>query len=121
MVMGSGQSVSRGRGPVPRTQGSPVFPDPLTSTKAILVSSTDMKGKSLFLYFPVLIDQDFFRGGLHLLEFPWGGRGCSWAGNGETFAKLLCKRLSEPVLWAGPDKTGLEGKTHTTFFFQDTV
>lgn len=72
--MGSGWSVCRGRGPVPKTCGSPVFPDPLTSIRAILVSSADMKGKSLFLYFPVLTDQDFlpFLGGLCLLEVPYG-------------------------------------------------
>lgn len=62
----------RGRGPIPKTHGNAAFPVPLTSTRAILVSSADMKGNSLFLYFPVPADQDFllFLGGLCLLGFP---------------------------------------------------
>jgi len=98
--MGVGRSVCRERGPIPKTHEHPVFPDPLTSIRSILVSSADIKGKSLILYFSVLTDQDFlsFLGGLCLLEFPCGGRGCSGAGNGEAFAKAVCKRLSGPVL-----------------------
>lgn len=76
----------------------------------------DVKGKSLLLYFIALTNQDLlsFLGGLCLLEFLCGGRSCSWDGNGEAFAKPLCERLSGPVVWAGPDKVGLEGPTPTT-------